>query len=60
MGRLTFEELLACVFLEERFMCDRTCQVVNHELEDWSDLFLIVTSIVSQCCILSELEMLMY
>jgi len=60
MRRLTFEELLACIFLEERFMCDRTCQVVNHELEDGLDLFLIVTSIVSQCRVLFELAMLMY
>jgi hypothetical protein len=60
MGRLTFEELLACVFLEEGFMCDRTCQVVDHELEDGLDLFLIITSIVSQCRVLIKLVMLRY
>ena len=60
MGQLTFEELLACVFLKEGFMCDRTCQVVNHELEDGLDLFLVVTSIVSQRRVLFELVMLMY
>jgi hypothetical protein len=60
MGQLTFEELLACVFLEEGFMCDRACQVVNHELEDGLNLFLVVTSIVSQCRVLFELVMLLY
>jgi hypothetical protein len=39
-------------------MCHRTGEVVNHELEDGLDLFLIVTSIVSQCRVLFELVML--
>lgn len=38
-GHLTFQELFAGVFLEECLMCDRTMQVVNHELEYWLDLF---------------------
>lgn len=36
----TFEELLACVLLEERFVTHWTTQVVNHQFENRLDLFL--------------------
>ena len=48
----TLEELLACVLLEERLMSDRSCKIVNHELEDWLDLLFGVASIVSQSRVL--------
>lgn len=49
---LTLQELLACVFLEESLMGDWTRQVVDHELENWLDFSLIVSSVVRQRSIL--------
>lgn len=52
---LTLQELLACILLEECFMCNRAGEIVNHKLEDRLNLSLIVTSIVSQGSILRYL-----
>lgn len=30
IGRLTFEELLACIFLEECFVANRTVNIIDH------------------------------
>lgn len=49
---VTFQELLARILLEERFMDDRAGEVVNHEFEQGFDLFLIVPSIMSKCSVL--------
>ena len=51
---LTFQELLACVFLEESLMSDRSLKVVDHEIEDWSDVILRIPSKLSQSCVLQE------
>lgn len=48
----TFEESLACVFLEESFMSDWASQIIDHKLKDWFNFFLTVASIVSKGCIL--------
>lgn len=45
---LTFQELLARILLEESFMSDRSLKIVNHEVEDRSDLFLAIPSELSQ------------
>ena len=50
---LTFEELLACILLEECFMCYRTMEVVEHELENWLDLFFSVAGEMSESGVLS-------
>lgn len=52
MTVFTFEESLACVFLEESFMGDWASQIIDHELKDWFNFFLTVASIVSKGCIL--------
>ena len=49
----TLQKLLASILLEEGLVNDRTCQVVNHELDDRLNLLLIVSGIVSKSCILS-------
>jgi hypothetical protein len=48
----TFEELLASILLEERFVDDGARQVVDHELKNGLDLFLGVASVVGKCCVL--------
>ena len=50
--RLTLEELLASVFLEQRLMSDRSVEVVDEQLKDWSDLFLVVASKLCESLIL--------
>jgi hypothetical protein len=44
---LTLEELLACIFLEERFVGHGTGKVINHESENRLDVILGITSIMS-------------
>lgn len=49
ISRLTFEEFLAGILLEECFMLhDRLVEVVNHELEDRLDLLFRIASIMGQ------------
>jgi hypothetical protein len=35
---LTFQELLACIFLEECFVSNRTVEIVKHKFENGLDL----------------------
>lgn len=48
----TFEELLACILLEECFMHHRARQVVNHKVENRLDLLFGVSSVVRDRSIL--------
>lgn len=50
--RLTFEKLFAGVLLEERFVSNRTSEVVNHELEDGFNLGFGITGVVGNGSIL--------
>ena len=50
---LTFEEPLACIFLEEGFMGDWASQIVDHESEDRLNFFLAVPGIMSKGCVLT-------
>jgi len=52
---LTFEELLASILLEERFMDDWARQIVDHQLQDRLNLFLAVASIMCEGGILGLL-----
>jgi len=49
----TFQELLARVFLEEGLVDDGSSEIVNHELHDWVNVRLGVTSVVRQSLILA-------
>jgi hypothetical protein len=51
-SKLTLKELLASVLLEEGFVDQRPCQVVNHELDDGLNLVLGVASVVGKCLVL--------
>lgn len=42
----TFEELFACVFLEEGFMDNGTAKIVNHKLEHRLDFLFRVASVM--------------
>lgn len=49
---LTFEELLACIFLEKRIMLDRLVEVVEHQHEDRLYLLFRVAGIMGKSRIL--------
>lgn len=50
----TFEELLACVFLEESFMCNGAMKVIDHQLENGEDFLLGVPRVVSDSSVLES------
>ena len=52
--RLTLQELLAGIFLEEGLVGDGPCQVVDHQEEDRLDLLLGVAGIVLNGFILGQ------
>lgn len=45
---LTLEELLAGVLLEESFVADGAVEVVDHQMEDGLDFFLVVSRVVGE------------
>lgn len=45
-GVLTLKELLASILLEEGFMNDRTCEVIDHQVSNRLDLLLGVSGVV--------------
>ena len=49
----TFEELLAGVLLEQRLMSHWGLEVVDHEIEDRSDVLLSIPSELSESCVLT-------
>ena len=49
---LTFQELFAGILLKEGLVHDRPRKVVDHEVQDWLDLFLSVTSVMCEGVIL--------
>lgn len=53
---ITLEELLACILLEEGFVGNWTGKIINHQLENWFNLFLIIASIVTQGSILCHIS----
>lgn len=48
----TFQELLACIFLEQCLVGNWSLKVVNHELEDGDNLLLRIASKLGECCVL--------
>jgi hypothetical protein len=50
----TFKELLAGVFLEKSFVCDRSMEIVKHKLEHWLNLLFCITGEVSKEGVLRE------
>lgn len=52
-GRLTLEELLAGVLLEEGIVLHWAVEVVDHEQENWLDLLLGIASVVRESGVLS-------
>ena len=53
---LTLKKLLAGILLEQRLMSHRSLEVIDHEVEDRSNLFLAVTSELSKCLILDSVS----
>lgn len=50
----TFEELLACVLLEEGFMCNRSVKIVDHQLKDGRYFVFSIARIMSESSVLSR------
>lgn len=51
----TSEKLLAGVFLEQRFVSDRSTEIVDHQLKDGLNILFGVASELGECGILSRL-----
>ena len=48
----TFQEFLACIFLEESLVGNWLTKIVDHELEDWLNLFFRIAGIMCESSIL--------
>ena len=44
MVKLTLEELLGRVLLEQSFMSNRSLEIAEQEVEDWQDFLFVVAS----------------
>jgi hypothetical protein len=53
---LTLEELLACVLLEESFMCNWAGKVIDHQFKYWLNSLFSVASIVCQSWVLLSIS----
>ena len=54
LQRLTFQELLTRILLEEGFMLDRSAKIIEHDVEDRFNLIFGVSRVVSKICILDQ------
>lgn len=53
-GKLTLEELLAGIFLEECLVTHRTMKIVNHQLENGGNILFRVSCVVGKSRILKD------